>query len=1028
MALFQEAIIKKYLSTIDEQALDLAYQAFKRVYSPEKIRNIRVAKEEQYQEGFIKDVFGAVLGYSVYPEHPYNIETEKKNEANSKKADGAILKDEKVVGVIELKDNKTKNLDAVKDQAFGYKNNHKECSYVISSNFHKLRFYIDDATEYEEFDLYNLDKDTFKRFYLYLRKEGLLDKNIPKLLRQETKFHEEEISKKLYKDYSNFKRSFYENAVKNNPEQDKLLLFKKSQKFLDRILFLLFAEDKGLVGTNTIVHIVEKWTHADDDYYRPLYEMVNAYFGHLYRGYTYQKTGEVIPQFGGELFAPDDLLESLKIDDNILKNDLLVLSRYDFNTDVDVNILGHIFEHSLNEVDDVEAELRGETLDKSKSKRKKDGVFYTPKYITKYIVDNTLGKRCAEKKAEMKLDQDIAIFEYQKADGKLSERGKELFERLNAYQEWLLTLKVCDPACGSGAFLNQALSFFIEEHRFVDDIVAELTNTPLRLFDTDLQILENNIYGVDINEESIEIAKLSLWLRTAQSGRKLSDLSNNIKCGNSLIDDPTVAGEKAFCWEKEFPEVFEKGGFDVVIGNPPYVNVENLDNNVKKYLFDKYFSAQGRTDLYVLFVEKSIKILKTNGLKGLIIPYSFINQNYAKNIRERIIEENQLISIVDTSNYFVFADAIVKTIILTIGKTKTQEKTKIFRSTTPKMLEENFHEISQNEFKKLNKFVFETKPFLNLLKVKLKSEDNVYKLEDLCLVAYGVRVNHKTEKNKPKDYYIHKENINNYKKFIEGKDINRYSHIQTAWLNYQPKEHYNSMFPELFENPKLFFINVVSDRIRFSYDSQHLYNSHTVVNCVKIDKLKSSSHISARKIIENKNLKEIENYDIKYILTILNSNLLNWYFLNFLSEGLHFYPDDAKSLPIKKLDKFAQQPFIEKADLMLSLNKDLQSRSQKFSNYISSQYQVEKLSTKLSNWYELSFSEFIQELNKAIKAAKGTPLTKKDEFEWMELFEENKKKALELKSQIEQTDREIDRMVYDLYGLTEEEIQIVENS
>lgn len=429
MALFQEAIIKKHLLTLDEHVLDSAYNEYKRVYSPDKIKNIRVAKEEQYQEGFIKEIFGSVLGYSVYPESPFNIETEKKNETNSKKADGAILKDEKVVGVIELKDNKTKNLDAVKDQAFGYKNNHKDCSYVISSNFHKLRFYIDDATDYEEFDLYNLDKETFKRFYLYLRKEGLLDKNLPKLLRQETKFHEEEISKKLYKDYSNFKRRFFENAVQNNPQHDKLELFKKSQKFLDRILFLLFAEDKGLVGTNSIVSIVEKWSGADDDYYQPLYEMVNKYFGHLYRGYTYQKTGEVIPQFGGELFAPDELLESLKIDDEVLKNDLLILSKYDFNTDVDVNILGHIFEHSLNEVDDVEAELRGETLDKTKSKRKKDGVFYTPKYITKYIVDNTLGKLCTEKKIELKLDEDIAIFEYQKADGKLNEKGKELFEQ-----------------------------------------------------------------------------------------------------------------------------------------------------------------------------------------------------------------------------------------------------------------------------------------------------------------------------------------------------------------------------------------------------------------------------------------------------------------------------------------------------------------------------------------------------------------------------------------------------------------------
>ena len=661
MALFQEAIIRKHLLTLDAHLLDSAYNEYKRVYSPEKIKNIRVAKEEQYQEGFIKEIFGSVLGYSVYPESPFNIETEKKNETNARKADGAILSGEKVVGVIELKDNKTKNLDAVKDQAFGYKNNHKDCSYVISSNFHKLRFYIDDATDYEEFDLYNLDKETFKRFYLYLRKEGLLDKNLPKLLRQETKFHEEEISKKLYKDYSNFKRRFFENAVQNNPQHDKLELFKKSQKFLDRILFLLFAEDKGLVGTNSIVSIVEKWSGADDDYYQPLYEMVNKYFGHLFRGYTYQKTGEVIPQFGGELFAPDELLESLKIDDEVLKNDLLILSKYDFNTDVDVNILGHIFEHSLNEVDDVEAELRGETLDKSKSKRKKDGVFYTPKYITKYIVDNTLGKLCNEKKIELKLDEDIAIFEYQKADGKLNEKGKELFERLNTYKSWLLTLKVCDPACGSGAFLNQALSYFIEEHKFVDDIIAELTNTPLRLFDTDLQILENNIFGVDINEESVEIAKLSMWLRTAQPGRKLSDLSNNIKCGNSLIDDVEVAGEKAFNWEKEFPAVFEKGGFDVVIGNPPYVRMQNIDINSRVYFSHKYTTAYQNYDLYVLFTEKIPALINSNGRAGYIMPKKFITSEYGEPLKKFIYDGKLLESFVDFSDVQIFEDATTYT-------------------------------------------------------------------------------------------------------------------------------------------------------------------------------------------------------------------------------------------------------------------------------------------------------------------------------------------------------------------------------
>jgi len=175
-------------------------------------------------------------------------------------------------------------------------------------------------------------------------------------------------------------------------------------------------------------------------------------------------------------------------------------------------------------------------------------VFYTPKYITKYIVDNTVGKLCAEKKTELGLDIDFDVQDYQKSNGSVNAIGKDLFHTLESYKEWLLQLKILDPACGSGAFLNQALTFLIEEHKNIDDLISELTNTPLRLFDTDKAILENNIFGVDINDESVEIAKLSLWLRTAQKGRKLSNLNNNIKCGNSLIDDPAIAGDKAFNW------------------------------------------------------------------------------------------------------------------------------------------------------------------------------------------------------------------------------------------------------------------------------------------------------------------------------------------------------------------------------------------------------------------------------------------------------------------------------------------------
>ena len=159
------------------------------------------------------------------------------------------------------------------------------------------------------------------------------------------------------------------------------------------------------------------------------------------------------------------------------------------------------------------------------------------------------------------------------------------------------------------------MSFLIEEHKYIDDLIAELTNSPLRIFDTDKSILENNIFGVDINDESVEIAKLSLWLRTAQKGRKLSNLNNNIKCGNSLIDDPSVAGKKAFDWKKEFPEVSEKGGFDVVIGNPPYVDSESMTKsypNERIFISKKYQSASGNWDLFIPFIELGIQILKND--------------------------------------------------------------------------------------------------------------------------------------------------------------------------------------------------------------------------------------------------------------------------------------------------------------------------------------------------------------------------------------------------------------------------------
>jgi REP element-mobilizing transposase RayT len=558
MAIFQKSVIKLHLQNLDKEQVEKSYQKFKENYNPAKIEKIKLLKEEEYQDGFLRDIFVDVFGYILKPDDNFNLVREFKNQADGKKADGAILKNEKAIAVIELKSTKTKDLKSITEQAFNYKINQPDCKYVITSNFQKLRFYIDYANEFEEFDLFHLQKEDFELLYLILNKNSIFS-DLPLKLKEETKFHEQEISDKLYKDYSNFKRKLFENLTKNHPESNKLTLFKKSQKLLDRFLFILFAEDSGLLPPNSIPRIVKRYEILkDEDAYKPLYDIFKQYFGYMNIGRKGKTEANNIPAYNGGLFYTDELLDNLKIDDEILIKDLLNLSEYDFNTEVDVNILGHIFEHSLSEIEEITAEIEGTTTDKTKSKRKKDGVFYTPKYITQYIVENTIGTLCTEKRKDLDIIEIEFDGTYRTKDRNLSTKGKKLYQKLKDYKDWLLSLKIVDPACGSGAFLNQALNFLIIEHQNIDDIIAELTNTALRLFDTEKNILENNLYGVDINEESIEIAKLSLWLRTAQKGRKLSVLSNNIKCGNSLIDDPEIAGEKAFNWNKEFPKVFKE--------------------------------------------------------------------------------------------------------------------------------------------------------------------------------------------------------------------------------------------------------------------------------------------------------------------------------------------------------------------------------------------------------------------------------------------------------------------------------------
>ncbi len=277
--MFQKSVLKSVIQ--DENLIALRWIEYQKYLT--KIDYIKTLKEEKYQDGFLQDIFESCLGYTLDTTNPsnFNLEREKKNETNSKKADGVIYVNDEIVGVIELKGQDSKNLDKVENQAFEYHNENSNSKYVIISNFDELRFYIDKKTTYEKFNLFTLDYEEFKKLHLVLSFESIKD-NIPLKLKEKTANFEQEISKQLYKDFSIFRTHIFENLVKNNINIDKALLLRFTQKLCDRIIFILFAEDRGLLTPNTIKEIRAR--HESDVFGNSMYEYYKIYFDAINKG------------------------------------------------------------------------------------------------------------------------------------------------------------------------------------------------------------------------------------------------------------------------------------------------------------------------------------------------------------------------------------------------------------------------------------------------------------------------------------------------------------------------------------------------------------------------------------------------------------------------------------------------------------------------------------------------------------------------------------------------------------------------
>ncbi len=1217
MPLFQSSVLSKYLKDQDEQLVNDAFDRFTAYFhNPTIQQNIRESKEEQFQEGFLTELFVKVLGYVINPNPDYNLTTEFKNQTGAKKADGAILKDGVAIGVIELKSTKTKDLDAVRQQAFDYKANQANCTYVITSNFEKLRFYINNAVDYEEFDLFRLTFERFRILHLCLSDQEIL-RDIPLHIKEESVLQDEQITKKLYADYSVFKRELYDDLVTRNMDDPlfegldekeiKKTLFQKSQKLLDRFLFIFFAEDRGLLPPNSTTRILTQWTQLKDlDAYVPLYDRFKKYFGYLNTGFKGKEHD--IYAYNGGLFKPDEILDSLLINDDMLFRHTSGLTRYNFETEVDVNILGHIFENSLNEIETVNAEIEGVAFEKQTSKRKKDGVFYTPKYITKYIVDNTVGRLCQEQKEEL----GIAEEDYLKSrKGRKKETLKALDDKLKTYRDWLLQITICDPACGSGAFLNQALNFLIEEHHYIDQLSSTLLDLPMVFRNVENSILENNLFGVDLNEESVDIARLSLWLRTAQKGRKLTTLSSNIKCGNSLIDDTEIAGDKAFNWQKEFSQIFTqkekmahhltwvthnsrtsqrmidnkvkkgdaflldnenevviskaiagivkeddlnvmaynictdhvhmllvcedkevpnivrklkgkssqilkeqlqipkeeqftlwaqkysnthidnvdqlwntveyiktnrekhelptnkglqplvdsigcdydhafrteyKGGFDVVIGNPPYVRQE-LFGDIKSYLEKKYKVFDGTSDLFSYFYEKAFEVLKQDGYFGFI-SNTFDKTKAANKLRAFLTREIQFISYVDFTEVQIFEGATTYPIIL-IAQNKILLDGEFDYIKIPFERKNNVIDIVLEVSEKVQQKSLDYKNWsfnsVQEFKILNRIRTNRTIRETFSKCFYGIKtgfneafiIDEKMKSILEKKHFSSKKLI---KPFYEGKDIQKwisptikkyliFTRRGTDIDSYPAIKDYLSSYRESLTPKK----STEEKRGR----KPGPYKWFEIQDSVDYYKIFETAKITWPNLqANNKFCLDSNGYYInapsvvfpsnnKTLLSILNSKLV-WYFLQSIcvvrSGGyIEVKPQYFEQIPIPEIKN--EVAFDDRSDKIINATAELQKLQSGFTSLLSGKFKLEKLTKKLQNWDELEFGEFIKELKKA-----KIQLSLSEEAEWMQYFNEQKQKAQELKSELNRIDKEIDQMVYELYGLTEEEIKIIERS
>lgn len=855
-------------------------------------RKVKSYNEAQTRNEFIEPLF-EFLGWDMRNlENPNEVTTEES--VSKGRVDLAFRLNQIPVMFLEAKAMKV-DLDEWKwaEQAINYSWN-KSVTWAILSDFEGIKVFNAEIppkslSQNLFFELkWHEYLDRFDQLWL-LSKESFEEKKLAEQAEKWGKLTKrKQVGEKLFEDLTTWRALLTKDFKKNNSNIEDEALDEGVQKVLDRLIFIRTAEDRK-IEQNILLSLVREWESAGKKH---------NIFKRLNDGFRWFDD-----KYNSKLFAPH-ALENWKASDKVFETIIKGLYqttdgyRYDFSA-ISTDVLGGIYEQYLGYVQE-----KKEKDEKKKSKRKSQGIYYTPKYIVEYLIEQTLGEVLKKAKAK-----DIP------------------------------NIKILDPACGSGSFLITAYDKMLEAKNKLDKQTG--------LFDR-FEILKNNIYGVDLDEQAIEIAQLNLLLRVLQQRTKLPTLSHNLRIGNSLVEgnhetltpyfDQKWRNQQPFNFKQEFPEVFGENAFDVIIGNPPYVQLSmssDLEEGMKKYLIDHYESSMGRLNTFAFFIRRGLDLLSEGGYLGFIIPNTILTQDYYYQLRKYILDHCAIENIVSFDD-LPFKDAVVENVILILQKTSSErkrntKKVKIIKI-DEKLSFKRSNSITQKLFYTTNKYSFNINLSETNLQIKKKIEESTKPLSDYLYINQAIALKHERAK------YLSKEKINDkYKPMLDGRNINRYSiNWDGTYLKYDINAIHSCKREDIFQSPSKIFFRRVGDKLTAAYDDRQFYALNTLVVM---------------------NLKEGVELDIKFFLALFNSKLLNFYYLEFLKSTKKVFSEiqarQVAQLPIREpnlTDEKSKKTYEEIVSLtsqMIDLQKETQEMTGNTDKHARLKTEIEKLDEKI---------------------------------------------------------------------------------